>query len=78
MNSFLFSNPLVKAKGFELSWGRLLMLNNSVTFSGKPIEHEEFLNQIAEALGIIIDRRPKGSPRKRGSQIMEKIGVPVF
>ena len=25
---------------------------------------EEFLNQVAEALGIIIDRRPKGRPRK--------------
>ena len=25
---------------------------------------EEFLNQIVEALGIIIDRRPKGRPRK--------------
>jgi len=28
---------------------------------------EEFLNQIVEALGIIIDRRPKGRPRKRES-----------
>jgi len=26
---------------------------------------EEFLNQMVEALGIIIDRRPKGRPRKR-------------
>lgn len=25
---------------------------------------EEFLNQIFEALGIIIDRRPKARPRK--------------
>jgi len=25
---------------------------------------EEFLNQMVEALGIIIDRRPKGRPRK--------------
>jgi len=26
---------------------------------------EEFLNQIVEALGITIDRRPKGRPLKR-------------
>ena len=31
---------------------------------GKLIGSEEFLNQIVEALGIIIDRRPKGRPRK--------------
>jgi len=30
-----------------------------VTFSGKPIGSEEFLNRMVEALGIIIDRRPK-------------------
>jgi len=34
---------------------------------GKPIESEEFLNQIVEALGIIIDRRSKGRLRKRES-----------
>jgi hypothetical protein len=34
-------------------------VNNSVTLSEKPIVSEEFLNQMAEALGIIIDRRPK-------------------
>ena len=28
------------------------------------METEEFLNQIAEALGIIIDRSHKGRPRK--------------
>jgi len=39
-------------------------VNNSVTFSGKPIGFEEFLNQMVEALGITIDRRPKGRPRK--------------
>jgi len=38
--------------------------NNSVTFSGKPIGSEEFLNQMVEALDIIVDRRPKGRPRK--------------
>ena len=26
---------------------------------------EEFPNQMVEALGITIDRRPKGKPRKR-------------
>jgi hypothetical protein len=41
--------------------------NNSVTFSGKPIEAEEFLNRMVEALGIIIDRPPKGKPRKMES-----------
>jgi hypothetical protein len=29
-------------------------VNNSVTFYGKPIASEEFLNQMVEALGIII------------------------
>ena len=42
-------------------------VNNPVTFSGKPIGFEEFLNQMIEALGIIVDRRPKGRPRKRES-----------
>jgi len=40
-------------------------VNNSVAFSGKPIGSEKFLNQMVETLGIIIDRRPKGRPRKR-------------
>jgi len=54
-------------------------VNNSVTFSGKPIESKEFFNQKVEALGIIIDRRPKGRPRKRKSQTIEKIGcVPIY
>jgi hypothetical protein len=42
----------------------LSQLNNSVTFSRKPIGSEEFLNRMVEVLGIIIDRRPKGKPRK--------------
>ena len=42
-------------------------VNNLVIFSEKPIESEEFLNQMDEALGIIIDRRPKGRTRKRES-----------
>jgi len=28
---------------------------------------EEFLNQLVEVLGIIVDRRPKGRPRKMKS-----------
>ena len=43
------------------------MLNNSVTFGGKLMGSEEFLNQVVEALGIIIDKRPKGRPRKMKS-----------
>jgi len=42
----------------------VLQVNNSVTFGGKPTGSEEFLNQMIEALGIIIDKRPKGRPRK--------------
>ena len=34
---------------------------------GRLIESEEFLNQIVEALGIIVDRRSKGRLRKRES-----------
>ena len=43
------------------------MLNNLVTFIGKPIGPEEFLNQMVEVLGIIIDRPSKGKPRKMES-----------
>ncbi len=50
----------------------MYQVNNYVTFSGNPIESEEFLNQIVKALGITIDRRPKGSPRKRESYTVEK------
>jgi len=42
-------------------------VNNSVIFSGKPIGSGEFLIQMVEVLGIIIDRRPKGRPRKMES-----------
>ena len=40
--------------------------NDSVTFSGKPMESEEFLKQMVKAIGIIIDRRFKERTRKRG------------
>ena len=45
----------------------MCQVNNSVTFRRKPIGSEEFLNRMVEALGIIIDRRPKGRPRKMES-----------
>lgn len=35
------------------------------TISGKPIGSEEFLTQLVETLGITINTRPKGRPRKR-------------
>ena len=40
-------------------------VNNSLTFSEKPIGYEEFFNQMDETLGITVDRRPKGRLRKR-------------
>ena len=45
----------------------MYQVNNPVTFCGKPIGSEEFLNQIVEALGIIVDRRPKGRLHKMES-----------
>ena len=40
--------------------GKACQVNNSVSLNGKPIESEKFLNQVVEAIGIIINRRPKG------------------
>ena len=54
--------------------GKVYQVNNSVTLKGKPIGSEKFLIQMVEALGIIIDRRPKGRPRKRESQAIKKRG----
>jgi len=45
----------------------MCQVNNSVTFNEKPIGSEEFLNRMVEALGITIDRHPKGKPRKMES-----------
>ena len=43
------------------------------------IGSEEFFNHRIEVLGITVDRRPKGRPRKRESKIIKKIGyVPYF
>ena len=33
-------------------------------FIGKPIGPGKFFNRMVKTLGIIIDRRPKGKPRK--------------
>jgi len=52
-------------------------LNNSVIFSEKPIGFKEFLNRMVEALGVIIDRCPKGRPRKMERQTIDKIGCVV-
>ena len=38
---------------------------------------EEFLNQMVEILGIIIDRHPKRRPRKMESKTIDKIGCVV-
>ena len=45
----------------------MCQVNNTVTFSGKPIGSEELFNQMVEALDITVDRRPKGRPRKMES-----------
>jgi len=42
-------------------------VNNSLTLSGKPIGPGESLNRMIETLGITVDRRPKGKPRKMES-----------
>jgi hypothetical protein len=39
----------------------------SVTFRGKSMGSEELLNQMVEALDIIIDSHSKGRPCKRES-----------
>ena len=41
-------------------------------FCGKPMVSEKFFNRIIVALGIIIDRRPKGISRKRENSTIEK------
>lgn len=48
---------------------RLRQVNNSVTLSGKPMGHEEFLSRMVEALGIAIDRRPKVEGNREPSLI---------
>ena len=44
---------------------KVCQVNNSVTLSEKPMGSEELLNQMVAALGVIINRRPKGRPRKK-------------
>ena len=43
----------------------MCQVNNLKTFSGKLTTSKEFLNQMVEVLGITMDRRLKGRPRKR-------------
>ena len=62
-------NKLDKTKGrfvclIQLDRGQVYQANNSVIFSGKPMRSEEFFNRMVEALGITIDRLPKGRLRK--------------
>jgi len=38
----------------------------------------DFLNQKVKTLGIIIDRHPKGRPRKMESKTIEKIGCSLL
>ena len=45
----------------------MYQVNNLVTFSAKPIGTEEFFNRMIKALGITVDRRPKGRTHKRES-----------
>jgi len=47
---------------------KVYQVNNSVIFSAKPIGSEEFLNQMVEVLGIIIDRRPKEKPKNKADK----------
>ena len=64
-----------------MSRERLCKVNNSVIFSVKPIGPGSIWgisNQMVDALGITIDRRPKGRSRKMESQTIEKIGVSLF
>ena len=42
----------------------MCQVNNSVPFSRKSIGAEDLFNQMVEALGITIGRRPKGRPHK--------------
>ncbi len=45
----------------------LYQVNNPVTFCRKPMGSEEFLNQMVKTLGITVDRRLQGRPRKMES-----------
>ena len=45
----------------------MYQVNNPVTLNGQPIVSEEFINQMVEASGIIIDRHPKERLREMES-----------
>ena len=53
----------------------MCQVNNSVTFSAKPIGPEEFFNRIVETLDNTIDRRPEGRLHKMESQTMQEQGT---
>ncbi len=50
----------------------MCQVNNSVTFSRKPIGSEDFLNRMIETLGITIDKRPKGRSCKMENCLNKK------
>ena len=56
----------------------MCQVDNSITFTRKPIGSEEFLIKMVEVLDIIIDRRTKGRPRKIENQTIEKIRYVSF
>ena len=58
--------------------GKVCQVNNLVIFSGKPIGSKEFLNRMLEALGIIIDSRPKGRLRERENETIKKWDLSLF
>jgi len=65
-NSFIQMPSVIRISEKEQGTVLCSSSNNSVTFSGKSIGPEEFFNRMVEALGIIvIDRCPKGKPRRR-------------
>jgi len=54
-----------------------MQINNPGIFSIKPMGSEEFLIRMIKALGITIDRYPKGRHCKIESQTIEKIGCVI-
>lgn len=50
----------------------MYQVNNSVTFSRKPIGSEGFLNRMVGVLGIIIDRFLKEDLVKRKAKLLNR------
>ena len=57
----------IKQPACKTGQGTVVPGNNPITFNGKPIRAEEFLNKMVETLVIIKNRRSKGKPRKMES-----------